>query len=382
VNTRFLVSKWPELLAIWSLLLIAVFVWDRFFRLKHPVVHLSCFAYRDVNRNGIYDIADRPYAGLKITIQRPKGRAVERESNLAGFANFDMSLGSWNAELNRPGEYVLRVQPPQDWDVTSSNQSQRVTLEKRDGSAVGLIARSTIDSVGVAPRLKISGMIERSADAGNMTIKATGPDARQSVVTLLDGRYSLPATPGLWRLEYGTANGGSVRNVSVEKYPVVVSRMTADRLSFAAKPKLKMIGFDNLTTSDTLLEIPNGYEGLNWRNWVATHQKFYDGNGFVNANTSGEYVAYTSSGHPATIASPRMFDFVGACVGVAWNGGEQQDVLVKAWRNESAVYNDRFRATTSGPIYFDADYRSITRIEFASEGYWQILVDDMAFRTE
>jgi hypothetical protein len=77
-----------------------------------------------------------------------------------------------------------------------------------------------------------------------------------------------------------------------------------------------------------------------------------------------------------------MFDFVGAYVGMAWSGGERHDVLVRAWRNENEVYHDRFRATTAGPIYFDADYRSITRIEFASAGYWQILVDDLTIRTD
>jgi hypothetical protein len=384
VNTRsFLVARWPELLAVVSLVLIGVFVWDRFVRKKHPVVHMSCFAYRDVNRNGIYDVEDRPYAGLKVSVERPKGRTVEQESNMAGFANFDMSLGSWNAEVNRPGEYIVRVQAPQGWDVTSSNQRQKVTIEKRDRSAVGLIATRTIDAVGVAPRLKISGVIENSPNSGNTILKANGPDTSEFVITILkDGMYSLPATPGLWRFEYAGANAGSVRNVSVEKYPIVVSRMTTDRLSFAAKPKLKIIGFDNLTTSDTLLEIPNGYEGLGWRNWVATHQKFYERNAAVNVTTSGEYFAYTSSGHPATLSSPKTFDFVGAYVGVAWGGGDEHDVLVRAWRNESEVYHDRFRATSFGPIYFDADYRSITRLEFASEGYWQIMMDDLAVRTD
>ena len=120
---------------------------------------------------------------------------------------------------------------------------------------------------------------------------------------------------------------------------------------------MKIISFDDLTASGTLLEIPNGYEGLNWRNWVATHQKFYEGNSFVNLNTSGEYVAYTSSGHPATISSPKLFDFVGACVGVAWSEGEQHDIVVKAWRNESEVYRIASGRRTAGPIYFDADYQ-------------------------
>ena len=173
-----------------------------------------------------------------------------------------------------------------------------------------------------------------------------------------------------------------IRNLSVDKYPLIASQMHADRQSFPPKPKLKVIGFDNLTTSDTLCEIPNGYEGLDWRNWVATHQKLYEGNGFINAATSSEYVAYNSSGHPATLSSSQMFDLVGVYAGMAWPDGERHDIVVKAWRNDTEVYHDRFRGTISGPTYFDADYRSVTRVEFASDGYWQIVVDDLACRTE
>lgn len=387
MNIRsFLIAKWPELLALGSLALIGLFILDRFFPsvLRHPhrVVHLSCFAYRDVNRNGVYDMGDRPYAGLNVTIERPKGGPVQRPSNIAGFANFDMSEGNRKADVYLPGEYTVRIQPPPEWDVTSSNTTQKITLEKRDGSAVGLIMVRTIDAVGVAPRLKISGSIEPSLKSANL--KATDPEGREAVVNVSkEGTFSLPATRGLWRFECVLSNGTSFfRNVSVDTYPVVLSELRPPGQPSSPKQKLKVIAFDNLTVSDTLCEIPNGYEGLNWRNWVATHQKLYEGDGFVNAATSSEYVAYTSAGHPATTSSPTPFDFVGANVTAAWPGGEQYNVVVKAWRNETEVYRDTFKATTAGPTYFDADYKNITRIEFASEGYWQIVMDDFVCRTE
>ncbi len=37
-------------------------------------LNISCFAYRDINRNGRYDTVDRPYAGLQVTLRRPDGR--------------------------------------------------------------------------------------------------------------------------------------------------------------------------------------------------------------------------------------------------------------------------------------------------------------------
>jgi len=384
----YLVAKWPELLAIASLALIALFVWDRFFPLKwmrrNSLVHLSCFAYRDVNRNGVYDLGDRPYAGLPVTMERPKGRPVKRESNLAGFANFDMSEGNRKAEIYRPGDYTVRVEAPPDWDLTSSNSPQTITIQKRDGTAVGLIAVRTIEPVGVAPRLRISGSIEASLNSANTILKAKPEAGAESIVPITKaGSYSFPATRGAWRLEFVSPNGNSmIRNLSVESYPVIVSRMSSNRLSFPPKSKLKIIGFDNLTTSDTLCEIPNRYEGFDWRNWVATHQKFYEANGFMNATTSFEYSAYTSSGHPATLSSPTMFDFVGVFVTSVWPEGGHHDIIVKAWRNDTEAYHDRFRATTAGPIYFDADYRSVTRIEFSSAGYWQIALDDLACRID
>ena len=69
-------------------------------------------------------------------------------------------------------------------------------------------------------------------------------------------------------------------------------------------------------------------------------------------------------------------------MGVAWPGAEPHEILVKAWRDDRLAYEDRLRGVTAGPIYFDADYRQITRIEFASAAYWQIVFDDLEFRTD
>ncbi|MDT8410137.1 MAG: hypothetical protein RQ741_11100 [Wenzhouxiangellaceae bacterium] len=32
-----------------------------------------------------------------------------------------------------------------------------------------------------------------------------------------------------------------------------------------------------------------------------------------------------------------------------------------------------------GPVWFDAAYRSITRLELATRHYWQFVIDDPAF---
>ncbi len=100
----------------------------------------------------------------------------------------------------------------------------------------------------------------------------------------------------------------------------------------------------------------------------------------MNGATSGEYVAYNSSGNPATVSSDQPFDFVGASIGSAWPEGEQYDVVIRAWRGDELVHVDRLGPSTAGPVFFDADYRSITRLELASEANWQFVVDDAEFR--
>jgi hypothetical protein len=137
-----------------------------------------------------------------------------------------------------------------------------------------------------------------------------------------------------------------------------------------------------LTTADALFEIPGGYAGLDWTNWVAMHQTLYGSIGMFNGVVSPEHFAYNSSGHPATFGSDRGFDFGGVFLSVARPDAEQHEILIRAWRHDREAYEDRITGTTAGPIYFDADYRNVTRAEFASEAYWQIVIDDLEFRTD
>ncbi|NQY57938.1 MAG: hypothetical protein HRT86_15915, partial [Ilumatobacteraceae bacterium] len=74
------------------------------------------------------------------------------------------------------------------------------------------------------------------------------------------------------------------------------------------------------------------------------------------------------------------FDFVGAYMGVAWPEAENYPVTVRAWRGDELAYEDTIELATTGAIYFDADYRSITELEIASNARWQVVIDDAAFR--
>lgn len=348
-------------------------------------LNISCFVYRDLNRNGIYDLGDRPYAGLAMTLEGPNGVRVNVRSNIAGFANFRMARPGIEADITAPGRYAITATPPPGWTITSSNAAQSTNFRKLDTSPAGLVAESTFVPMGVAPELSISGSVARDASgtappAG--TLSATLPSGNRITVAISpEGRFAFRAFAGRWLLVYTLPDGRSQeREVHVSDHPVIVSALAPGRPVPPPGTATRTVDFDALTTSDTLHEIPNGYAGLNWVNWVATHHKLYGGHGYVNATVSSEYLAYNSSGHPAAFSSDQGFDLAGVHVGVAWPAAEGHDIVVRAWRRDRLVHEDRLRGRVAGPSYFDADYRDITRVEFSSEAYWQILIDDLVIR--
>jgi hypothetical protein len=266
--------------------------------------------------------------------------------------------------------------------VTSGNVKQDLVFIGVEGSPSGLAIEKTISHVGVAPDLTVSG--SAPGDGAVAAITAVSPEGTPVAVAVAgDGQFSFPASMGTWTLEFrGTAGSTTTREVAVGAYPVVVSRPPLDSAGAPARilTRTQRVGFDDLSPSDTLYEMPRGYAGLNWNNWIATHQKLYRGAGYINTAVSSEYIAYNSSGQAATIWSDRPFDFVGTMLGVAWDEAHGSDVIVQAWRGEELVHEDRIRATTAGPVFFDADYRGINRLQFRHERYWQVVLDDFEFR--
>ncbi|MGI9317489.1 MAG: hypothetical protein ACR2QW_09180 [bacterium] len=346
-------------------------------------MNISCFVYRDVNRNGVYDLNDRPYSGLRFTLERPDRDPALGSSNIAGFANFNMSLNNTDKPIATPGIYKVIAKPRGDWQVTSGNLEQHLEIKEMQGSPGGLVATKTLVPLGVAPVLSISGQIELSADDDmqDYRIVATSFDGTSAEVEpIKGGKFSLPASPGEWQVALVTSDGTQLsRSILVGDYPVLMSGFSPHKEYSGSQYRARTVGFDELTQSDTLYEIPNGYGGLNWHNWISTHQKFYQGSGYINATVSGEFLAYNSSGHPATVSSDNNFDLHGFYIGVAWPKAELSDVLITAWRNDEIAYRDHFRLTTTGPVWFAADYKNITRIEFSTEKYWQLVIDDLNY---
>ncbi len=343
-------------------------------------LNTSCFAYRDIDADGRFDVDDRPYAWLVVAGEGPGGTTTV-SSNTAGFANFPMRLDDPASLVNEAGVYTFEARPPAGWVLTSGSASQDVEFVEQPDAPVGIVAAGQCEPFGLAPALTVGGSLLPPAGwTGGDVVAAVENESGEVAVETSDGRFVVGVRPGVWTVTLSDGESVAERTVEVGDVPVTVSRFVDDDGEAASGGTDVVVGFDDFTAANTIAEIPNGYGGLDWSNWVAAHRILYGGPGYVNVGTSGEFVAYNGSGHPARVSSDEPFDFVGAYMGVAWPEAEEFDVTVRAWRGDELVHDDTLQLTTSGPVYFDADYRGITDVEIASSARWQVVIDDATFR--
>lgn len=348
---------------------------------------LSCFAYRDVNRDGIFNMGDRPFGALPIRMTRPDGSNVVIRSNISGFANFPVKSGDTEAAaIYGPGDHVARSYPPAGWMLTSDNERQTVSMQQLDGAPGGLMAEAPCVHIGIAPILGFSGSFSAPENAAlsDFVLSATHSDGREYDIPFdPEGNFKFAGYRGDWTLTFldEKRNIEYRRTVRLVDAAVVFSHIDlgteADNSDVA---EANTVGFDDLVMTNSLFEIPSGYGGLNWNNWIATHNRLYKGAGYVNATVSSEYIAYNSSGLPAVVWSDEPFDFVGTYIGAAWPRGEEKDVVVKAWIGDDLVHEDRLSIYNAGPVYFLANYEGITRLEIVSEIWARIAIDNFSFR--
>lgn len=348
---------------------------------------VSCYAYRDVNRNGIFDMGDRPYAALPVRLTRPDGSTTTVPSNIDGFANFDVRLGDEeNANVFAPGDYEVRSFPPPAWSLTADNDGQVLTMERIEDAPGGLFVAKTCDPIGVAPILGIKGRFSPpdGSQPGDYKISIANDQGNSYDIPFdASGRFEFVGYPGTWSLAIvdGQLNTVATRKVDLADAAVVLSHIDLQEpAQNEAGGEIITLDFDDLTVSDALFEIPSGYGGLNWQNWISVHNRFYRGAGYINATVSSEYIAYNSSGTPGETWSDEPFDFVGTYLGAAWLRGEEKDVVIQGYRGEELVYEDRLRIYRAGPVYFAANYNGITRLIINSEMYERIPIDNFSFR--
>ena len=351
--------------------------------------NISNYIYNDVNRNGIYDIEDRPMMKIAVKMTRPDGSWVIRRSNLNGFANFRHSLTADNVEVKEPGEYTFEVIVPDGWEVTSNNKIQVGTYMESPEARPGIVIDKVPEPVGIAPILTVSGTVNvretrgsvRKATPNDVIIQATSPAGNERFITLdKEGSFSFIGEPGIWKITFESSalNECYDRVIEVGSTPVKISSiLLGDEDMKEKKPIQHLVDFEDITDS-FIQKVPNGVAGLNWDNLVVVHNNHYKGEGYKNGTVSGKFVGYNSSGHPVTITLEDAFDFYGGYFSVAWlNNGEGETLEVRAWRGEELVVEEEYILSAIGPFWLDADYRQITKLELSTKHYWQFVVDDI-----
>lgn len=343
-------------------------VWDEY---TESDLNISVFVFRDANRNGIYDLADRPMSGINVD-SSGVGQPASAVSNSSGFANFTMSGTDRGANIKFEGEYQFDVQVPPRWAVTTGNQSQTTRFELFPGSPADLVARPAPALVGLAPDLWIEG---HSTTPLALTARSGGE--LQEAASNEAGNFSFSVRTGDWEITSPTMS--KPRQIAVVTTPV---RLTESWLVQQEPPgdfPSIEATFDDLQ-SEGVLKIPSGYVGLDWSNFVMTHQKFYEPEGYRNGVLSGEFLAYNGSGHPAAISRDKPFDFVGGYFGVSTLRAEGETLTIAGWHDDQEVYRESLVLSALGPIFLAADFRGVTRVEFRTEHYWQFTSDNLTFR--
>lgn len=348
-------------------------------------LNISVFVYRDSNRSGDYDLGDLPIAGVAVDLLKSAGSAERERTNVSGYANFRMhNIADGKGIVRQDAPYHFDVQVPEGWQITSGNARQSSRFRVLSGSPAGLVAESPPDTVGLAPRLTLSGTVDTAGDMSPPTLHSPEGHARTLALDA-GGDFLIEVYPGTWVLEGKYRDGSSMppRTIAVSDVPVRMAalRPTADK---PPSPKLRTVtaSFDDLPRAE-IEKLPRGHLGLDWDYLLAVHNQTYGGPGYVNGMHSPPGIGYNSSGHPVTIAGLNpgdRFDFVGGYLATAWPASEGDTLNVTGWRGEEVVYQDKVSLSHLGALWFQADYRDIDRLTLASEHYWQFVADDLVFR--
>ena len=347
-------------------------------------IHLSGYAFRDRNRNGVFDVGDLPMASVVVTVTTPAGKTFSERSNTGGFANFQMSLSQKDAALRKPGEYLCSVRVPPGWTLTTGNADQRTTLEALPGAPGDLVSKNPPRPFGLAPRLVIGGRVGVRGAGGSVeppegvSLSARGPGGEVVEVPLLAGGFfEIPAAPGRWRLIVRKAgsDAGVERELVVRDAPVRLSTIVLGDPKVEPAGRRTTVDFESITATP-IMKIPSGVAGLDWF-YLNAIDAVSGGDAYVNNVTSGRYVGYGSSGHPVTISRPEGFDFLGAYFGVGNRDAEGETLRIQAFRGDAAVAEDELHLSSLGPVWFDATFHRIDRLVLTTRHYWQVVVDDM-----
>lgn len=330
-------------------------------------MNISQFVFRDSNRNGVFDAGESPYAGIPIRLEQEGAEPIVEESNLAGFANFPMSADDPGQDITGPGEVRFAVELPDGLVLTTEKPVHAARIRRLDRAPAGLVMEPPNPFMGVAPALAI----ETSAEGLRAMTCASGGLVLEAVPRLSD--LVCEVTQGTWEVTWRREDGATVsRKVTVADWPV---RVPAAR---AAPPagQARIETFEGVIGSENIQEMAAS-DGFTWHNLIAVHRKFYGAWGYTNGTISGEFAAYNSSGHPATLSSDEPFEFRSVLVSVAWPAGRTAPVRFTALREGEVVAEEAFFASNLRPVLFEPRWGGIDTLVISHDTYWQVVIDDL-----
>lgn len=131
-----------------------------------------------------------------------------------------------------------------------------------------------------------------------------------------------------------------------------------------------VLTFDDVTTAvPGLMEIPDGYGGLDWGGnlgvVIPSAVPEYAISGWINGVVSGDYVSGSSQVQLGTV-SGATFNFEGAYLTAAWNIG--LNVNIRGYNNGSEVYNQSVLVDPWAPVWFAFNFNNIDELTFISSG--------------
>jgi hypothetical protein len=227
--------------------------------------------------------------------------------------------------------------------------------------------------VGLAPHRVVCG---RLADGARLLVvsRSGATVVDETEITDQTGfRYDVPDLADAVELSAGEWR----RRLDTLAYPIDIGLVDPARRLLDPGRTEQIIDFEDVNARG-LRKIPSGYAGLNWFNLNAMARDFSGStHGYVNGNTSGDWVAYTSSGHPAEVSATDAFNFIGVCLSAAWLDSEGETGKIEIWRGHSLVACDTVVLSALTPVYYTPMISDVTRIRFSTEHWWQMVLDDL-----
>ena len=146
---------------------------------------------------------------------------------------------------------------------------------------------------------------------------------------------------------------------------------------------MTVIKFENIdTTADNqVVDIPNHYAGLHWKNFGAFDSDAFPTSGYGVGTHSGHSVAINNGGKNATFSADHTFTLKNGYFTAGFDG---ERITVKAFHNNHLVGTKKFHIdeTHQTFVHFGPKFAHIDKVVVATGGHQgtQVAIDDLTVK--